>query len=367
MPPIPSHPIPHPPVGDIGVVPVLQEGVTDGAGGAQPQLLCPLPALQAGDPCGIPGAQRGRGEPGATGRTRGNRGRSPVQGPYSQERSNRRNISRSAGSGAGCEGEREPSRTFTCTLSWSLSFLSLSLPGGRPAPRRRSRRGKESVMRRGCSMALRDTELARPRRYREQGGTRRYREPAGRTRPCPWPGGSGGAGLGNRPRAPPAAATLAVVPVPRTPPGRAPLSPGVVTPRLSPSPAALSPPRQFLSPEGTVTSIPVFPVPLALSPVSVTVTPCTATPQLYQPPSVIVAHVTVPITSGTVTSVVLPAALDIVTPIPALPMALDTVTPPPVPISPPNHDSRFDTVPSHSALCVTVCPSSAFRSHPQLW
>lgn len=68
-PPIPSQPIPRPPVGDIGVVAVLQEGVTDGAGGAQPQLLCPLPALQAGDPCGIPGAQRGRGQPGSTGGT----------------------------------------------------------------------------------------------------------------------------------------------------------------------------------------------------------------------------------------------------------------------------------------------------------
>lgn len=116
-----------------------------------------------------------------------------MQGPYSQQRSKRRNISRSAGSGGRCEGEREQSRTFTCTLSWTLSlsfwsflsFLSLSLPGGRPGPRRRSRRGKESVMRRGCSMALRDMELARLRQYREPGGTRRYREPAGGRDPPP--------------------------------------------------------------------------------------------------------------------------------------------------------------------------------------
>lgn len=187
-----------------------------------------------------------------------------MQGPYSQERSKRRNISRSAGSGGGCEGARGHSRTFTCTFSLSLSLvillLPLSLPGGRPGPRRR--RGKESVMRRDCSMALRDMELAQPRRSREPGGTRRYRETAGGTRgtrPCLRPGGSGGAGLWNRPVPPSATAALALVPVPRSP--RHPrLSSGAVTPQLSPPPTALSCPHCHLHPSvpcspGTVTRV----------------------------------------------------------------------------------------------------------------
>lgn len=45
-------PIPHSPVDDGRVVPVFQEGVTNGARGAQPQRLRPLPPLQAGDTCG---------------------------------------------------------------------------------------------------------------------------------------------------------------------------------------------------------------------------------------------------------------------------------------------------------------------------
>lgn len=52
----------HPPVGDIGVVPVLQEDVTHVFGGVQPQRLRPLPALQAGDTCGGGQGQRGPGQ-----------------------------------------------------------------------------------------------------------------------------------------------------------------------------------------------------------------------------------------------------------------------------------------------------------------
>lgn len=170
----------------------------------------------------------------------------------------------SAGSRGGCEGARGHSRTFSCALSLALSlsfsFLSLSLPGGRPGPRRR-RRGKESVMRRGCSMALRDMEVARPRHYREPGGTRHYREPAAGTRPCPRPGGSGGAGLGNRPWAPSAAATFG-----HCHPRGGPRPP----PRLAPPGChrVLSPPHAVPASSRTVTSAAVPVTPRALSPPS---------------------------------------------------------------------------------------------------